>query len=72
MAKTIGVLGGGAVLPRQNNQVQAGSFISILARKIAAYMDQQRDRDIERFIEQRGGVITDDVERELSIRFGRM
>jgi hypothetical protein len=64
MAKTIGI-SAGAAAPIFKTGVQAGLSIAVIGRRWTAFFRRQRDRDIERFIQERGGVITDGIERAL-------
>jgi hypothetical protein len=64
MAKTIGISTGTAA-PLFKTRLQAGLSITALGRRWASFFQRQRDRDIERFIRERGGAFTDDLERAL-------
>jgi hypothetical protein len=64
MAKTIG-FSTGVAAPLPETRVQAGLSIAAIGRRWASFFERQRDRDIERFIQERGGVFTDDIERAL-------
>ena len=51
------------------------SKLSIFGRFYAALMasrQAQADREIEQYIQRQGGVLTDNVEREISRRYGTM
>ncbi len=48
------------------------SIFQLALRRIAGFLNTQRDRDIERFINARGGVINDALDRELNRHFDRM
>jgi hypothetical protein len=69
MAKTIGVLTGAAV-PLATKQVRTKHSIRAFAQHAASFFQRQKDRDIERFIQERGGVFTDDLERAIDRRLG--
>jgi hypothetical protein len=64
MAKTIGIPAGAAV-PLFKPRAQAGLSLAAIGRRWASFFERQRDRDIERYIQERGGVLTDGVERAL-------
>jgi hypothetical protein len=64
MAKTIGI-SAGAAAPLFKTRIQAGLSITAIGRRWSAFFRRQRDRDIERFIQERGGVFTDGIERAL-------
>jgi hypothetical protein len=65
MAKTLDILTH-AALPRTGRGDAAGLWKSAIARRAAFFFQQQRDRDIERFIEERGGVFSDEMERAIA------
>ena len=48
------------------------SIFHFALRRIAGFLHTQRDRDIERFINASGGLLTDGLDRELSRHFDRM
>ncbi len=62
MAKTIGI-STGVTAPLFKTHAQAGFSVAAIGRRWASFFERQRDRDIERFIQERGGVFTDDIER---------
>ena len=63
MAKTIGVLTSAA--PFSGSRHEAGFSLSTILQRAALFFQNQKDRDIERFIMERGGSFTDEVERAL-------
>lgn len=65
MAKTLDVIGS-SVLPKIEKSSPVLPSIVSLARRAATLLKTQKDRDIERFIRERGGVMSDDIERVLS------
>jgi hypothetical protein len=69
MAKTIGVLNS-AALPLTETRAETLPSISAIARRAASFFRRWQDRDIERFIQERGGVMTDVIEREIGRKFG--
>jgi hypothetical protein len=71
MAKTIETLGSVAV-PGGADGINAARTVARTARRAMSFLRSRKDHDIERFIRQRGGVMTDDIDRELSRHFGRM
>lgn len=71
MAKTIGIIGSTAVSGGANG-ITMGRTVARAARRAMSFLRSRKDHDIERFIRQRGGVMTDDIDRELSRHFGRM
>lgn len=38
-------------------------------RRVSRYFAERQDREIERYIQEHGGVLTDDLERQISHRF---
>ena len=58
--------------PAPDSGLLAGtrSFLHRLGAAIAASRQAQAERAIARFIESQGGRLTDEVEREISRRFG--
>jgi hypothetical protein len=64
MAKTIDI-STGANAPLFKTLVQPRLSIAAIGRRLASFFHRQKDRDIERFIQERGGVFTDDIERTL-------
>jgi hypothetical protein len=69
MAKTIGVLTG-AALPLTEKRIQTRHSIRSIAQHAASFFQRQRDRDIERFILERGGVFTDEIQRAIDRNLG--
>jgi hypothetical protein len=70
MAKTIGALGGSAA-PLDRKQFQHGLSISTFAQRIALFFRHQNDLEIEHFIQKRGGVFNDEMERAISRHLGK-
>jgi hypothetical protein len=64
MAKTVGI-STGAAAPLFKNRVHAGLSIAALGHHWTSFIERQKDRDIERYIQERGGVLTDGLERAL-------
>jgi len=64
MAKTIDI-STGATAPLFKTPAQPGFSIAAIGHSWASFFGRQRDRDIGRFIQERGGVFTDSIEREL-------
>jgi len=62
MAKTIGIPAG-ATAPLFKTHGQAELSVAAIGRRWASFFQRQRDRDIERFIQERGGVFSDEIER---------
>jgi hypothetical protein len=72
MARMIGIAGSAALSSSAAETSKSVRRPSSLARRIMSLLRGAKDRDIERYIRQRGGVMTDDIDRELSRHFGRM
>jgi hypothetical protein len=66
MAKTTGVSSAAALLFAIENTQPMGA----ITRRVALFFRRWQDRHIERFIQERGGVITDGTEREIGRIFG--
>jgi hypothetical protein len=64
MANSIGI-SAGAATPLIKTRVQAGFSIAAIGRRWVSFFERQRERDIERYIQERGGVLTDGIERAL-------
>jgi hypothetical protein len=65
MAKTIDVLNGAAT-SIGGKQIETGISLGAIAKRAAAFFQRQDDADIERFIQERGGVFNDEMERQIS------
>jgi len=68
MTRTIGVLNS-AASPLTEKRVHPEQLINAVALRAISFFRRHRDRDIERFIQLRGGVMSDDTERALGRRF---
>jgi hypothetical protein len=64
MAHSIGI-STDAAAPLVKTRVRAGFSTTSIRRRWVAFLERQRDRDIERYIQERGGVLTDGMERAL-------
>jgi hypothetical protein len=72
MAKTIGAFHD-AALSHPKRSTRSAPSITALVRGAAHFLRSRKDRDVERFILQRGGGnMSDAIERELTRHFGRM
>ena len=47
----------------------AADLVKRAADRVSVYFASRTDREIERFIQEHGGVMTDDLEREISRRY---
>ncbi|MGA7327802.1 MAG: hypothetical protein WBX25_25770 [Rhodomicrobium sp.] len=68
MAKTVGV-SSSAALPTIEKQVRAAPSIGDIARRAVALFQRWQDHHIDTFIHERGGVMTDGMEREIARKF---
>jgi hypothetical protein len=48
---------------------RAADAVKHAADRVSAYFAARQDREIERFINEHGGVMTDDLEREIGRRY---
>lgn len=44
-------------------------FAKRAAQRVSRYFAERQDREIERYIQDHGGVMTDDLERRISARY---
>jgi len=55
-----------------HDRIEPATVLRAAARRMAGILRGDKARDAESFIQQRGGVMSDDVERELIKRYGAM
>jgi hypothetical protein len=70
MASSIGVVE--AVARPVGAKSRPESLTAALARKVVSFVRGNRENEIEKFIQERGGVMSDALEREIGDRFGPM
>jgi hypothetical protein len=54
-----------AAAPLIKTHIQSGFSIAAIGRRWTSFFKRQSDRDIERYVQERGGVLTDGLERAL-------
>ncbi|MEZ5851953.1 MAG: hypothetical protein R3D68_15010 [Hyphomicrobiaceae bacterium] len=50
----------------------SATFGGMLKKALSAFKVRRADSDVERYINTHGGVLTDEMERQISRRFGAM
>lgn len=61
--------------PGRSRRKSGTSFAKMFFERVAAFFahdNAKQESEIATFIEHRGGVLTDDIEREISRRFGNI
>lgn len=56
--------------PRPNLMARASDFLRAIERKIEVSARSKRESNVSKFLAENGGHVTDDIEREMSRRFG--
>jgi hypothetical protein len=73
MARTVGAFNIHSLPSKgHHDRIDVAKKLRSTARRVAEFVRGDRARDAESFIRQRGGVMSDDVERELIKRYGAM